>query len=102
MKQIMAAKAFASTMPEWSSAEGDLGLFFHCFPHNSVNSLHMHLIDMRIRGPSWEVHAHKNLPAQSVLAVLKAELHEALSTTNHVEDARHLSAELIDAKSTLT
>lgn len=54
-----------------------LGCFFHVYPHNSVPSLHLHLVDLSAVGPSFAAHAHKNMPASEVLSVLRAELRAA-------------------------
>ena len=67
-----AAKTFTRTQPGWSPTE--CGMYFHCFPHNSVNSLHMHLVDLGATGPSFAYHAHKNLPVGAVISVLRDEL----------------------------
>ena len=82
-----AASAFASATPGWEPKR--LGLFFHCYPHNSVNSLHMHLVDLGATGPAFAHHAHKNLPAEAVMAVLRQELtaaeHGARGSFLHVQ-----------------
>ena len=54
-----AAIAFASATPGWSPAH--LGMFFHCFPHNSVQGLHLHLVDLRATGPTFQRMTYKNL-----------------------------------------
>jgi hypothetical protein len=69
--------------------ESDIGLYFHCWPHNSVQALHMHIIDKRFtdklpdwyvvpvghadHAPAWRHHKHKNLPYEAVVEVLKSE-----------------------------
>jgi hypothetical protein len=55
----------------WSSS---LGLFFHCFPLNSVQALHLHMIDMEVRGPTFANLEYKNLPLEAVRAQLVEEL----------------------------
>ena len=105
-----AARTFASCTPGWSAEPTRLGMFFHCYPHNSVNSLHMHraaeqganhsslvsppalpssscprgsrlrcciavsVVDLSVTGPTFTSCAHKNLPCEAVLAVLRDEL----------------------------
>ena len=69
-----AATAFASRTPGWPAGKDHVGLYFHCFPYNSVNSLHLHMVDLSATGPSFAYHAHKNLPLTAALAVLRAEL----------------------------
>lgn len=50
-----------------------VGLFFHVFGHNSVNSLHLHILDMAHTGPSFDKLIYKNCPIEAVLKVLKEE-----------------------------
>ena len=70
MEDMLAtARAFAQA-EGWSS---NLGLYFHCFPHNSVPSLHLHLVDLDAIGPTYNALQYKNLPAEDVLAVLRDE-----------------------------
>ena len=54
----------------------DIGLFFHCYPHCSVNSLHLHIVDLSEIGPTYPVFKHKNLPMDSVLKALDKEINE--------------------------
>ena len=50
-----------------------MGLFFHVYPHNSVQSFHLHIVDLDVTGPTYEVMKYKNMPAEDALAVLRAE-----------------------------
>ena len=70
---VATAKAFTHKAG-WSNR---LGLYFHCFPHNSVPSLHMHMVDLDATGPTYDALQYKNLPAEDVLTVLRAEAHKA-------------------------
>ena len=54
----------------------DIGLFFHCYPYCSVNSLHLHIVDLSEIGPTYPVFKHKNLPMDSVLKALDKEINE--------------------------
>ena len=54
----------------------DVGLFFHCYPHCSVNSLHLHIVDLSETGPTYAVFKHKNLRMDYVLTVLEREISE--------------------------
>ena len=54
----------------------DIGLFFHCYPHCSVNSLHLHIVDLSETGPSYKYHSHKNLSMDMVLTALEDEIKE--------------------------
>ena len=69
-----AARAFARGTPGWSAEPQRLGMYIHCFPFNSVNSLHVQLVNLAAMGPTFAYHAHKNLPADAVLSVLRDEL----------------------------
>ena len=75
-----AARAFAKGTPKWSESPERLGMFFHCFPNNSVQGLHMHLVDLGATGPTFDHFSYKNLPATAVLKVLRDELAQATST----------------------
>ena len=55
----------------WSQ---NVGLFFHVYGHNSVNSLHMHIVDMDFLGPSFHVQEFKNLNVDYVIQVLQEEV----------------------------
>ena len=52
----------------------EIGLFFHCYPHCSVNSLHLHIVDLSETGPTYEACSHKNLSMELVLKTLKQEI----------------------------
>ena len=65
-----AALRYTSVCPGWSDR---VGLFFHVFGHNSVNSLHLHILDMADLGPTFWHYEYKNCPLDVVLKVLKEE-----------------------------
>lgn len=46
------------------------GLFFHCFPLNSVNSLHLHIVNLDKTGTHYSKKWFKNLHIDDVLDVL--------------------------------
>ena len=56
----------------WATARGippaNLGCYFHIYPFNSVQSLHMHMVDTRAdnKGAAWNVNKHKNMPLDEV------------------------------------
>ena len=56
----------------------DIGLYFHCYPHCSVNSLHLHIVDESegCTGPSYEACRFKNLGMDMVLTALEKEIAE--------------------------
>ena len=45
------------------------GMYFHVFPLNTVQSLHMHVVNLARKGPALKYHAHKNMPMSEVLNV---------------------------------
>ena len=79
-------KEDAKSGPKWSlrtketkeSKEqlADIGLFFNCYPHCSVNSLHLHIVDLSEVGPTYYACSHKNLPMDMVLTALDKEIKE--------------------------
>ena len=79
-------KEDAKSGPKWSlltketkdSKEqlADIGLFFNCYPHCSVNSLHLHIVDLSEVGPTYHACSHKNLPMDMVLTALDKEIKE--------------------------
>ena len=58
----------------WSSNQRQIGLFFHCYPHCSVNSLHLHIVDLSATGPTYHACEHTNLPIDFVLNALDNEI----------------------------
>jgi len=55
------------------SWDGPIGLYFHSYPYNSVNSLHLHIVDLSTVGPTFEKLQFKNLSIDDVLEVLEDE-----------------------------
>lgn len=68
-----AALAVAAGSSGWPKPE-NVGLFLHVFGHNSVNSLHLHMVDMTELGPSFFKMAYKNCPLDAAIRVLREEL----------------------------
>ena len=58
---------------------GRPAFYFHTYGMSSVNSLHMHMVDLDCTGPTFEALRHKNLPVQDVLKVLREERAASLS-----------------------
>ena len=54
----------------------DIGLYFHCYPFCSVNSLHLHIVDLSKVGPTYEACRFKNLSMDMVLKALEDEIKE--------------------------
>ncbi len=46
------------------------GFFFHCLPCNSVQSLHLHLVNLDRSGPHYEKRIYKNLPIEDAIEVI--------------------------------
>ena len=71
--EAMKAAALSYTRADggWSTS---VGLYLHCYPFNSVQALHLHIVDLGATGPTFDALAHKNLPLDDVLHVLRAEL----------------------------
>lgn len=46
------------------------GLYFHCFPHNSVNSLHLHICNLEEKGHMFEELEYKNLKIDDALKMI--------------------------------
>jgi len=63
----------------------NIGLFYHVYGHNSVNSLHLHVVDLDDVGPGFYKMEHKNCPIDVVIQVLRedSELPYARSTVQH-------------------
>ncbi len=57
---------------EYASAEGRKGpieLCFHVYPSNTVQALHMHIVDTSTAGPTYDALSYKNMKAEDVLQV---------------------------------
>jgi len=53
--------------------EERLGFFLHIYPFNSIQLLHLHVIDMTKTGPTYSELSFKNLPLDEMLIVLREE-----------------------------
>ena len=58
----------------------DIGLYLHCYPLCSVNSLHLHIVDLSETGLSYKYHSHKNLSMDMVLKALDKEIKDFRAT----------------------
>jgi len=70
-KMKAAALKYATAVEGWSDK---VGIFFHVFGHNTVNSLHLHILDMKALGPTFWKYEYKNLSIDAVIKVLKEEI----------------------------
>jgi len=71
-----AALRWTSATDGWPPAHR-VGLFFHVYGHNSVNSCHLHVVNLDYVGPSYAALKHKNLPLDAAIAVLEKEVQAA-------------------------
>ena len=69
----------------------DIGLYFHCYPHAAVNSLHLHIVDLSEVGPTYEALSHKNLSMDMVLTALEKEIAE-FKIVKNMKSAKRLFA----------
>lgn len=67
-------KAAALTYTKNAGWGGNTGLFVHVFGHNSVNSLHLHILDMSELGPTFWKLDRRNCPLDAVIQVLHEEM----------------------------
>ena len=70
---IKAAKLYVENSDGWSS---DTEMYFHAYPHGTMHSLHMHIVDVgesedgkSFDGPSHEFHMKSNIRAEDALEV---------------------------------
>merc|ERR1740129_751117 len=89
-----AALTYAGAAEGWSDK---VGLCLHVFGHNSVNALHVHIVDMTELGPSFWSLERKNCPLDAVLKVLQEEFEakkeHRLSPVTEVTTAARAAAE---------
>merc|ERR1719215_120453 len=71
-----AALYYASQCPGWSD---QVGMFVHVFGHNSVNSLHIHILDLTCVGPTFHKYSYKNCPLDAIIKVLREEIANRLA-----------------------
>lgn len=71
LKDLRCAAVTYTRSMGWSN---QLGLYFHVFGHNSVNSLHLHMVDLSQVGPTFNHLAYKNCSLEAVIAVISEEL----------------------------
>ncbi|CAE8735128.1 unnamed protein product [Polarella glacialis] len=74
-----AALLYTANAGGWSDK---VGLFFHVFGHNSVNSLHLHIVDLEVVGPTFWHFEYKNCPMDVVLKVMREEVESMLKVSD--------------------
>lgn len=57
LSELMAAAITYSKSRNWANT----GFYFHCYPHNSVQSFHLHVVNLDRVGPTWYKQKNKNL-----------------------------------------
>ena len=72
-----------------------IGLFFHCYPHNYANSLHLYIVDLSETGPTYEACSYKNLSMELVLKALKQEIEELEKRKNPTNATRSWGVALV-------
>jgi hypothetical protein len=60
----------------WSD---NIGLYFHPFGFNSVNSLHLHMIDLDHVGPAFEYNNYKNVSLDVAIFVMELEIYNNIN-----------------------
>ena len=60
----------------WPAESKDIGLFFHCFPQNTIDVLHLHIVDIKSYNTTNTLvkHSNKNLHIDNVILELESEL----------------------------
>lgn len=61
--------------------DAEPGFYLHITPFSSIPLLHLHVLDMKKLGPSFEELSFKNLPLDAFIAVLEKELLEKESAS---------------------
>lgn len=91
--EVETMKVAALTYAAKAGWSKDIGLYFHVFGHNTVNSLHLHILDREDLGPTYLKYEYKNLPIDVVLKVLGEEFNNMLppdlDLLKAAEDAVH-------------
>lgn len=67
---------YVSELPK-QGFEGDVGLFFHCYPYCKVKAVHMHIVDVTQANENFSMNAYRNLELGDVITVLESDI-EAL------------------------
>ena len=68
------ASAAASLLGGGMAWSENIRLYFHCYPHVGLKSLHLHIVDLDKVGPAFEALKSKRLSVDDVLSALRAEL----------------------------
>ena len=66
LQDLLEVAQHYATKRNWNNP----GFFFHCYPNNSVQSLHLHVVNMDNTGPSFELQKFKNLSIYDALEII--------------------------------
>ena len=66
LQELLEVAKHYATQRKWTNP----GFFFHCYPNNSVQSLHLHVVNMNNTGPSFELQKFKNLSIYEALELI--------------------------------
>merc|ERR1719469_870247 len=69
-----AALEWSCSTDDWPRGRDYLGMFLHVYAHSSVNSMHLHVLDMAEVGPTYHRLSYKNLSFHDAIEVLEDEL----------------------------
>ncbi len=81
-------RRLAGQMAEAAGRTGPIGLYFHVYPYNSVQALHLHVVDLSRVGPTYGACECKNLPLDDVLSTLSDELEEDRRATRRASSRK--------------
>jgi len=65
LSELLAAAVTYTQSRNWKNP----GFYFHCYPHNSIQSLHLHIVNLDRVGPSFFKQKHKNLDITQAIYV---------------------------------
>jgi hypothetical protein len=88
-----AAKTYVANIGGWSD---NVGLFFHVFGHNSVNSLHLHILDLNDVGPTFHKYEYKNCPLEVVLKVLAEEARASVDLISRLKNESSVAFTIVE------
>ena len=84
MQRVAYAFTDGDPVLPWSEKE-HIALYFHAYPHCSVNATHLHIVDLKHAGPTHDHLAFKNLSLNDALEALRAE-QESYKASRRITD----------------
>lgn len=72
IKDVSFLRRMKENAEKYAEARGwnNYGLYFHCFPLNSVQSLHLHIVNLDTTGPHFKTQQVKNLAIDDAIVIL--------------------------------